>query len=200
MSKIWLGGAVLAGIVTVFLGLLVIVWAAIPSAHGQVVRLSAGATLDDLPTYDTLNEAAVYGAKRLYLCSHVYECGGVIAQRPDGKFVVGPLVSSYAGDHVNFGRGAPIGYKVLATIHSHPCLADSHEPDFFSPQDMIDVITHKEAGYMLNQCTGEVHLLTPENIHLQQPSEGDIYIPKGEIIGKIPVSGASVEPNVGFQD
>src|SRR5580658_3157082 len=61
------------------------------------------------PSYDTLEEAAVHGAQRLYECSHVYECGGSIAQRPDGKFVVGPVRTDYSGDSVAISHGVPMG-------------------------------------------------------------------------------------------
>src|SRR6516225_12173609 len=53
-----------------------------------------------LPTYETLNEAALATAVRLYKCSHYYECYAVIAQRPDGKFVGGYAYSDYNGAQV----------------------------------------------------------------------------------------------------
>ena len=153
-----------------------------------------------LPRYDTLHEAAVVAATKLYECSHYYECGGVIATDLAGKYVIGPGLSSMAhGDETNVPHGVPTGWKFVAEIHSHPCLKDTHEVDFFSPQDLMGYQQGKFVGYMLDMCTGEVHEFvpgrdSPNDTEMLPGNPGD-FATHGKIIGHIPVDGKSVEPN-----
>lgn len=153
----------------------------------------------DVPTYETITEAAVYGAKRLYACSQVYECGGVIVRLGNGAFAVGPLTSDYAGDHVSINRKVPASVRVVATIHSHPCLPDSHEPMYFSPNDLASDIEFGEPGFLLNDCNGEVSEVIPAHVVFEHPPDSpEVFLTRGVVVGRIPVSGASVEPVTGF--
>lgn len=152
-----------------------------------------------LPRYDDLREAALVGAGKLYACSHYYECGGIIAQDPSGKYVLGPhIVSIMHGDEVQIGHAVPPGWKFVAEFHSHPCLPESHEVDYFSPQDLIGYISEHVTGYMLDLCKGDLHEFVPGR---DSPNDTEmagnpgIYSTHGRIVGHIPVDGKSVEPN-----
>ena len=173
----------------------------VPEAKHQ-----AGVTLPladpmDLPTYDTLEEAGVHAIERDYKCSHAYECGGVIAQRPDGKYVVGPVHSEMQGDSVQIPTGVPKGWKLAADHHIHPCLAVSHEVAYFSPQDIEGSLAQNIPSFMGDMCTGKVHEFDPakDSPNNEEPvTSPGIHITQGRIIGQIAVDGISMEPNTGL--
>lgn len=184
----------------ILLGCFIIIAAkgCVPDAESQSV--DAKTTLETLTGYDTLEEAAVHAVERAYACSHVYECGGVIAVREsDGKYVVGPVSSSYSGDSVQFRHGSPLGSHVVATYHTHPCHPQSHFDEYFSPEDLMGDITEHLVGIMGELCTGRVHEFDPLSM---RPDTDEVqpgtFITQGKIIGQIKVDGASVEPDQGF--
>jgi hypothetical protein len=153
---------------------------------------------DKLPRYDTLHEAAAAAAVRLYACSRHYECGVVIAADAKGKYVIGPRLSSEdAGDHTDISHEVPPDWTSVADIHAHPCLSDSHEVDFFSPQDIMEYQTLKITGFMLDQCTGDIHEFVPGRDSpndTEMPGNPGEYSTHGKIIGHIPVDHKIVEP------
>jgi hypothetical protein len=154
-----------------------------------------------LPSYGTLEEAGIAGIARDYQCSHVYECGGLIAQRPDGRFVVGPVHSDYEGDSVSMPSVVPKDWKRAGTHHTHPCMPTSHEVPFFSPQDLMGDISGHTIGFMGDLCTGEVHEFNPAKdapADTPLPGDKDTWSTKGRIIGKIAVDGVSTEPKTGL--
>lgn len=153
---------------------------------------------DDLPAYDTLEEAAVHAEARAYVCSHYYECGGTIAQRPDGRYVVGPVSSDYHGDDMMIHHGVPAGWKLVADFHTHPCLPDSHLPGYFSPQDTMENIAKRITGFVLDQCTGKVHEFDPLTMKPDAEQVEGYYLTAGRVIGQIPVVGTSIEPSMGL--
>ena len=157
---------------------------------------------DALPGYDTLEEAAVHMAARLYQCSHAYECAGVIAQRPsDGKFVNGPVRSSYSGDSVEYSLTVPEGWKLAAAAHSHPCNPQSHANPYFSPMDLQGYLTYKVTGIMVDLCTGKVHefdYLRDSPNNESPPEMPGSWMTQGRIVGQIDVDGASQEPKQGM--
>lgn len=151
-----------------------------------------------LPRYDELHDAAAAAAQMLYACSHYYECGNIIAQDPNGKYVVGRVLASMDhGDEVQIPHGVPAGWKFIAEAHSHPCLKDSHEVPFFSPQDLMGYVSGRFTGYMLDQCTGDVHEFVPGRDspnELEMPGNPGTFSTHGVIVAHIPVDGKSVEP------
>ncbi len=163
-----------------------------------------GTTLDllyALPAYDTLEEAGVHAIERAYRCSHVYECGGPIAQRPDGKYVVGPVHSSYAGDSLDMHHGVPLGWKLAADYHTHPCLPQHHDVPYFSPQDLEGYLSEHLPGFMGDLCTGNVHLFVPGKDapdNEQPPKDPDVHLTQGRIVGQLKVDGVDQEPNTGI--
>lgn len=162
--------------------------------------ISAGSP-DELPAYDTLEEAGVHGIQRAIECSIYYECAGSIAQRPDGKFVVGPTGSDDHGDSVDVDHSVPPGWKLVADYHTHPCLNRTHLPDFFSAQDMAGSTMLKITGFMGDLCTGDVHEFTPgrdaPNDTEVRPDSG-VYLSRGRIVGHVAVPNTVIEPNTGL--
>ena len=155
-----------------------------------------------MSAYDTLEEAAVHAAQRLYTCSQYYECSGIIAKREsDGKFINGPVRSDYSGDSVQVNNGHPVGTEVTASIHSHPCHEETHYDTFFSPEDLMGFITHKQIGFMVDFCTGDVHEFDPAKdspAETELPNDEGTFATHGRIVGHIVVSKFVVEPNQGF--
>lgn len=149
-----------------------------------------------LPSYETVNEAAVVLAARLYQCSHVYECSGVVALRPDGRYSNSGVHSDEQGDRVSVTKLVPPGWKIVADVHSHPCLPDSHFPATFSPEDVAAATMHRLPGYMVNFCTGVVRVFDPTKDSPNDAvlEEVDFYGAIGRVVGTIPVDGKSVEP------
>lgn len=113
--------------------------------------------LAKLPKYDTMADAAIAAAKALVKCSTDYECAATIAETPDEKYVVGPVVTMFSGDQSQFNFGAPEPLIAVSHIHSHPCNPSSHANSYFSPPDMINYAVHRIPGFMLDMCTGDVH-------------------------------------------
>lgn len=164
-----------------------------------VIPADIQAKLLALPSYETANEAAVVLAARLYQCSHVYECSGVIALRPDGRFSNSGVRSDEQGDRVSITKLVPHGWKIVADVHSHPCLPDSHFPAVFSLEDVSSALMHRTPGYMVNLCTGVVRVFDPlrDSPNDAVLDEVDFYGAIGRVVGTIPVDGKSVEPNEG---
>ena len=173
--------------------------ASLKPAQAAIERVPPTDNMAALPRYDSLHEAAVAAAVKLYACSHYYECSTAIAKDQHGKFVVRPYLSSNdAGDNTEMSHGVPEGFELAADIHSHPCLPDTHEVSFFSPADVIEYIASRTTGYMLDECTGEVHEFIPGVTvpnETEMPGNPGTYSTHGLIIGKIPVEGKSVEAN-----
>jgi hypothetical protein len=156
--------------------------------------------LASLPRYDSLHEAAVAAAAKLYACSHYYECSTVVAKDKVGKFVVRPFMTSdEQGDHVEMSHTVPAGFELAADIHSHPCLPADHAPSYFSPQDVMANTATKTIGYMLDECTGKVHEFIPgvtkPDEELIDGTDG-LYSTHGNIVGQIPVDGKPVTPDL----
>jgi Domain of unknown function (DUF4329) len=169
-------------------------------AMAVVVAGFLSAPVDGPRGYDTLEEAGVHASARAYQCSHAYECGGVIAQRPDGKYVVGPIQSTYSGDSLETSSSVPAGWKLVANYHSHPCNNESHFTTFFSPIDISNNLSHRITGFMVDLCSGDVHEFDPSKDSpndTEMPDEGR-FATKGRIVGHITVDGKSQEPDLGM--
>jgi hypothetical protein len=188
----------------VMLGMLVLLNPPSPVANAPLppeLGLPMQPSGEGLTGYDTLEEAGVRGIERAYRCSHAYECSGSIALRPsDGKYVVGPVRSDYAGDSVQVNHSVPPGWKLVGDFHTHPCNDSSHDVGYFSPQDMAEVTATGVTGFMGDLCTGEVHEFTPgrdkpNDVYLE---DQEIYLSKGRVIGHIAVDGKSMEPDTGI--
>jgi hypothetical protein len=142
-------------------------------------------TLAELTRFGTLHEAVMYDAVRLERCSHYYECAGVIAIDPSGKFVASAVHSDYAGDHVSMNHDVPPGWVLAADIHSHPCVPH-HVPSMFSPQDMIGSIITRTTSFMVDFCTGDVHEFIPGVTRPDLMPVDNIWLTPGIIVGHVP--------------
>lgn len=139
--------------------------------------------------FDTLygvHGAAMYAARRLEQCSHYYECSTFIAKDSHGQFAVGPARTDYKGDGVRISANVPEDWNIVATVHTHPCIAN-HFPGLFSPDDMIGSITSRTIGFMVNMCTGNIQMFTPgiskaDDVELKD--EG-IWLSAGTVIGTV---------------
>jgi hypothetical protein len=139
-----------------------------------------------LPTFNTLVEAGVHGIARAYQCSRNYECGGVIAKNLAGKFVMLPVTSDFASDHVSLDDdNLPDGYVLAATYHTHPCIA-RYITQVFSPSDLMNAILGEAVAFMGDLCTGKVHEFDPNvdkpNTTLVAPN---LWLTEGRIVGQI---------------
>jgi hypothetical protein len=139
-----------------------------------------------LPTFSTLVEAGVHGVARAYQCSRYYECGGIIATDRVGKFVVFPVASDYASDHVSIDDdNLPDGYIVVATYHTHPCIA-RYVTQMFSPNDLMNAILGEAVAFMGDLCTGKVHEFDPNADKPNTEQVGPtLWLTQGRIVGQI---------------
>lgn len=141
---------------------------------------------------DSANEAAVVALHAVSTISPYYEYSGVILQRPDGKFVLPIPSTQFAGDS-SHSDVDPTSYKapIVAGYHTHPCLPYSHVPGIFSPQDLRWARVTKTPEYMLDMCTGDVHLYDPATDKLtpEQVLEGAAV----RVVGHVPVKGTPLE-------
>lgn len=159
---------------------------------------TAEAALMALPAYDTLNEAGIAAIKRAYKCSEYYECGGAIAKRPDGKFVVGAVHTDYDGASMTGAHKVPKGRSLAGDYHTHPCLPVSHYVSVYSPEDLTDAQVHGIPAFLGDLCKGDVHVYDPHSMPAETILlEDDTWTTPGAIIGKIIVTGRSLEPDEG---
>ena len=150
----------------------------------QVLRADVPHSTAEFKHFATLHEAVMYNAARLERCSIYYECAGVIAIDPHGKFVTSAVHSDYAGDHVSMSHTIPEGWVLAADMHSHPCVPH-HAPNMFSPQDMIDSIISRTVSYMVDLCTGAVHEFVPGVTKPDQTEVDGIWMTEGKIVGYV---------------
>ena len=152
----------------------------------QVVRAKEPHSLVDFKRFPSLHEAVMYESARLEQCSHYYECAGVLAIDPEGKFVAGAVHTDYAGDHVSMRHDVPDGWTLAADIHSHPCVPH-HIPSMFSPQDMMGSIISRTVSYMVDMCTGFIHEFVPGVTKPDQTLvEEGVWLSEGKIVGQVP--------------
>jgi hypothetical protein len=133
---------------------------------------------------------------------HYYEYGGVIQRLPDGKFIASEPNSDYHADNVNIDYDPLMyagNYPIVSDYHVHPCMK-GYGSNFFSPEDLHGMRSTREPGYILDECTGDVHVWDPAKDTAQQAStilkmDGEPRGPllsEGRIIGHIPVDGKKI--------
>jgi hypothetical protein len=94
---------------------------------------------------------------------HEVEYGGAIFDEGKGLEHTLPPHTDAANDHVQLNPQLviPPGAKFLAVFHTHPCMPTTHYPEYFSPQDIGMALLVGVPSYVLNECTGEVHVYDP---------------------------------------
>jgi hypothetical protein len=154
---------------------------------------------DDVKYFPTADAAALYVVGKIYDYSHYYEFGGVILKTPKGFAFITP-VSQHHGMDVEFDED-PESYDapIVASYHVHPCLKNAFS-SVFSPQDLAGSRSTNHPGYVLDECTGELHYWAPGDGYLT----GDamlklgvnpimlmrgVQLSAGKIVGKIVVDG-----------
>ena len=166
----------------------------------QYAQASAPAVKDDGTRYfKTMDEAAIYVVTKIYERSHYYEFGGVIVKSPKGYAISIPATQHHGMD-VSFEEDPEsFEFPIVATYHVHPCLKNAF-PSVFSPQDLASSRVTKTPGYVLDECTGDLHYWAPGDGYL----DGDamiklgvnpialmtgVRLSPGKIVGKIEVDG-----------
>jgi hypothetical protein len=125
-----------------------------------------GANAPDNPVhyFDSVNDAAAAAFMVTYRDHpHYYEYGGVIIQTPNGKFVASEPDSLYHADNTDIDTDIEtyeIPGKIVADYHTHPCVEGYHTGEF-SPDDLHGARSTGLPGYMLDECTGDIHLWSP---------------------------------------
>jgi len=191
MKKLW------PAVAGVLLGLLVIFCLAQCAAAAEPAKSD--------PTPMTEVEAAVIGlAAAYYEHPHYYEYGGVIVKQPDGRFnVSSPLTNGNASsveiDEDNEGYNHQ--YPIVADYHTHPCL-DGYVPGVFSPADLHSMREAGHGGYILDECTGDIHYWKPGDPYdkmddadrlIQSMSGKSQQTATGKIVGHIAVDGKPIK-------
>lgn len=152
----------------------------------ELVKLLKAESNSDWHRFATRKEAVLYSAARLTKCSTHYECAGTIALDSDGRYVSIPVYTNYQSDHVAIHSQVPVGFKMVAMIHSHPCLP-GYDTGFYSPQDLMASILSRMPSYMVDLCTGDVHQFLPgtDKPDDVQPEGEQIYMSAGTIVGNV---------------
>lgn len=158
---------------------------------------------------DTANEAAVLALKNAYdNHPHYYEYGGVIVQMKNGKFNASMPTSDHHADNMEIDED-PEAYDeqdpIVADYHTHPCI-EGYIPGVFSPADLRSMREERHGGYILDECTGDVHYWAPGDGYDPPPAEvveklGPTFaglfarrnqIATGKVVGRIPVDGKKI--------
>lgn len=113
--------------------------------------------------------------------------------RPEGGTATGVRVIDTALLHT--------GEKVVATYHVHLCL-NGYFHDLYSRTDIIGAFFSRVPEYMLDSCTGLVHVFdaavdkvrdTGRDVTLQDTGEVVYHLPAGRIIGDIHETEAGID-------
>lgn len=157
---------------------------------------------DPVKLFSTADAAALYVVGRIYERSHYYEYGGVIVKAPQGYEISLPTTQRHGMD-VEFDTDPETyEYPIVASYHVHPCLKNA-TPSVFSPQDLAGSRATKLPGYVLDECTGELHYWAPGDGYLGLDDllklgvtpyalMHGVQLSPGKIVGKIVVDGVKL--------
>lgn len=149
-----------------------------------------------MPT--SVTEAALVALAKAYNDHpHYYEYAGVIVAVGNGKFDPSmPRTDGHAAD-VDIDEDPETydaRFPVVADYHTHPCL-QGYVPGVFSPADLHSMRSLNRPGYILDECTGDVHYWAPgmgyDPQDIMDKIEG-IHLASGQVVGHIPVDGKSI--------
>jgi hypothetical protein len=153
--------------------------------------------------FDTADAVAVAVMTDIYKNHpHYYEYGGVIQKLPSGKFTASEPTSDYHADNVDIDMD-PFSYDgnwpIVADFHVHPCMK-GYASGEFSPEDLHGMREIKIPGYILDECTGDVHIWDPLIdssqfasivLHMKGTPRGP-QLSAGRIVGNIKVDGKEI--------
>lgn len=150
--------------------------------------------------FSTVDLAALYVVGKIYERSHYYEYGGVIVKTPQGYAISQPQTQRHGMD-VSFEEDPEsYDFPIVATYHVHPCMKNTF-PSVFSPQDLTSARVARTPGYVLDECTGDVHYWAPGDGYMSaedmlklgvNPIDAMVHgtqLAAGKIIGRIIVDG-----------
>lgn len=164
-------------------------------------KIEAGSK-DVVKIFPTADAAALYVFGKIYERSHFYEYGGVIVKGPTGYEISTPTTQRHGTD-VEFNNDPEsFEFPIVASYHTHPCLSNVY-PNVFSPQDLASSRSTHTPGYVLDECTGEVHYWAPGDKYLTLDEllqlgvspmtlERGVQLAFGKIVGKIVVDGVKL--------
>lgn len=145
--------------------------------------------------YATIEEASKTALIQSYECGgQNYECGGVIYEHADGRFTFTPPVTDRKPFGVTVPQLAeppPVGARLVADYHHHICSVRNRLfAAYFSPADGLVDQGFNVIGYMLDSCTGNIHVFDPNEwprdvmvVHFTSGRE--LELPIGHISGWI---------------
>lgn len=152
--------------------------------------------------FQTADAAALYVVGKIYERSHYYEYGGVILKTSLGYAISAPATQHHGMD-VEFNEDPEAyDFPIVATYHVHPCLKNA-APSVFSPQDLAGSRATKTPGYVLDECTGDLHYWAPGDSYLGVDAllllgvgpvalSHGIQLSPGKIVGHIAVDGVQL--------
>jgi hypothetical protein len=155
---------------------------------------------DRVKFFRTADEAAIYVVGKIYERSHYYEFGGVILKAPQG-YVISLPATQHHGMDVEFDSDPEsFEFPVVASYHVHPCFRNAF-PSVFSPQDLSGSRIEKLPGYVLDECSGDVHYWAPGDGYLSEDAllklgvspaalRQGVQLSPGKVVGRIVVDGA----------
>lgn len=120
--------------------------------------------------FASMDDAALDGLREAKWCSMNHrECGGAVYVLPDGRFT---RSGNLSGDMRSVGLGPalapglyPPAWHLVASWHVHTCEPGTdgrdHYAEYFSDADVNLYAVFWIQGYMLDLCTGTVHVFDP---------------------------------------
>ncbi len=156
---------------------------------------------DDRPVLATMDAAALFALKTAYdKHPHWYEFGGVIVKQPNGTFSASTPITIGHADNMDINEDYEHydgGFPIVADYHTHPCI-DGYVPGVFSPADLHSSRESVHGGYILDECTGDVHYWAPgdpyttEGLSVMEIARG-VQIAAGKVVGHVDVDGKRIQ-------
>lgn len=157
---------------------------------------------EEVKYFSTADAAALYVVGKIYERSHYYEYGGLILKAPKGYVISQPRTQHHGMD-VEFDEDPEsFDFPIVASYHVHPCLRYAFA-SVFSPQDLSGSRATNHPGYVLDECTGDLHYWAPGDGYLSAEAllklgvnpmalARGIQLSPGKIVGQIIVDGVVI--------
>lgn len=149
---------------------------------------------------ETLQSVAVHALKEAFNRPNgqQWEHGGIVFLRNGQMIHTSPAITDSQSDSLWI---VPRNLKgpsdvLLAMYHTHPCLPDSHFPQYFSVPDIAISLFERVPTFVLDECSGMVHEFDPtvdDPNKTEETVTGGHHVVIGRIIGNIGQVGRNVE-------
>jgi proteasome lid subunit RPN8/RPN11 len=94
--------------------------------------------------------------------------------------------------------------KLVGIYHNHPCISRTHYVQYFSVSDLISAKAYGVPAFLLNNCTGDVHVFdwavdhvrdTGADVQVHRPDGKDVYyhLPAGRLVGNIGITSPQLD-------